>query len=76
MNKKKNCRINFQCRRKNVIMVVYGKSDCGPCPTVPVDNLGSLPVNNAGVYVRMVHDYRRPTIVDTIFCPDVLFWFG
>ena len=27
-----NCRINFQCRRKNVIMVVYGKSDCGPCP--------------------------------------------
>ena len=24
--------INFQCRRKNVIMVVYGKSDCGPCP--------------------------------------------
>ena len=26
----KNCRINFQCRRKNVIMVVYGKS--GPCP--------------------------------------------
>ena len=29
---KKNCRINFQCRRKNVIMVVYGKSDCGPCP--------------------------------------------
>ena len=30
---KKNCRIHFQCRRKNVIMVVYGKSDCGPCPT-------------------------------------------
>ena len=29
---KKNCRINFQCRRKNVIMVVYVKSDCGPCP--------------------------------------------
>ena len=29
---KKNCRINFQCRCKNVIMVVYGKSDCGPCP--------------------------------------------
>ena len=29
---KKNGRINFQCRRKNVIMVVYGKSDCGPCP--------------------------------------------
>ena len=26
------CRINVQCRRKNVIMVVYGKSDCGPCP--------------------------------------------
>ena len=32
VNLKKNCRINFQCRRKNVIMVVYGKSDCGPCP--------------------------------------------
>ena len=31
---KKNCRINFQCRRKNVIMVVYGKGDCGPCPPV------------------------------------------
>ena len=30
--KRKYCRINFQCRRKNVIMVVYGKSDCGPCP--------------------------------------------
>ena len=30
--KKKNCRINFQCRRNNVIMVVYGKSYCGPCP--------------------------------------------
>ena len=29
---KKNCKINFQCRRKNVIMVVYGKHDCGPCP--------------------------------------------
>ena len=29
---KKKCRINFQCRRKNIIMVVYGKSDCGPCP--------------------------------------------
>ena len=28
---KQNCRINFQCRRKNDIMVVYGKSDCGPC---------------------------------------------
>ena len=34
VNLKKNCRINFQCRRKNVIMVVYGKSDCGPCPAV------------------------------------------
>ena len=31
VNLKKNW-INFQCRRKNVIMVVYGKSDCGPCP--------------------------------------------
>ena len=29
---KKNCRINSQCRCKNVIIVVYGKSDCGPCP--------------------------------------------
>ena len=29
---KKYCRINFQCRRKNVIMVVNGKSDRGPCP--------------------------------------------
>ena len=29
---KKNCRINVQCRRKNVIIIVYGKSDCGPCP--------------------------------------------
>ena len=34
VNLKKNCRINFQCRCKNVIMVVYGKSDCGPCPSV------------------------------------------
>ena len=31
---KNNCKINLQCRRKNVIMVVYGKSDCGPCPVV------------------------------------------
>ena len=29
---KKMCNIHFQCRRKNVIMVDYGKSDCGPCP--------------------------------------------
>ena len=30
---KKNCRIYFQCsRNKNVIMVVYGTSDCGGCP--------------------------------------------
>ena len=29
---KKNCKINFQCSCKNVIMVIYGKSDCGPCP--------------------------------------------
>ena len=37
---KKNCRKNFQCRqeRKNVIMVVYGKSDCGPCPTPPYED--------------------------------------
>ena len=34
---KKNCRINFQCRRKNVIMVVYGKCDCGPRPRSPAD---------------------------------------
>ena len=28
----KKSRINVQCRRKNVIMVVYGKCDCGQCP--------------------------------------------
>ena len=27
VNKKKLYAINFQCRRNNVIMVVYGKSD-------------------------------------------------
>ena len=32
---KKNYSINFQRRRKNVIMVVYGKSYCGPCPVKP-----------------------------------------
>ena len=29
---KTNYRINSQCRRKNVILIVNGKSDCGPCP--------------------------------------------
>ena len=33
---KKNLKITFQCRRKNVIMVVYGKSDCGHCPDICV----------------------------------------
>ena len=30
--------------RKNVIMVAYEKSDCGPCPTVPTPFCVDVPV--------------------------------
>ena len=45
----KKCRINFQCTRKNVVMVVYGKSDCGPCPCCSSgDTLSGATVGECG----------------------------
>ena len=66
VNKKKNCRINFQCRRKNVIMVVYGKSDRGLCPCVVSVNIQQI-IGDETDGVVLTH-----RCVETICFPDVL----
>ena len=33
---KKNCRIHFPCRNKNVIMIAYGKTVCSSCPVIDI----------------------------------------
>ena len=60
---KKKFWINFQCRRKNVIMVVYGKSDCYPCPYV---NTPTLKINFQQLNLEQQHALKV-TLISSYF---------
>ena len=62
MRCEKNCRKNVPCRHKNIVMVAYGKTVCGPCPSVlPIRAIGDTSDSRFEAIVEEIMHVRPTT---------------